>query len=85
MKKVTIEGLLYLLKNIDIIINKIADYDAKLVTQIRIILEADRGRIIEEYQRELKVFKNNDAEKSIEAIKEYDLRNFEHCLYSMLT
>jgi hypothetical protein len=48
---VAIDGLLYLLKNIEIISEKIKTYDENIVRKIKIILDADKARIFEEYQK----------------------------------
>jgi hypothetical protein len=40
-----------LLKNIEIINEKINAYDENIVRKIKIILDADRARIIEEYHK----------------------------------
>ena len=42
IKKVAVEGLLYLLKNIEITTNRIDEYDKEITKELRGILDADR-------------------------------------------
>jgi hypothetical protein len=47
-----------LLKHIQIALRKIGGYEKSLLKDLKVLLEEDKAKVMEEYRKELKLFRN---------------------------